>query len=268
MRTLGDMAASLLSLSGSGQSAESSAYPILRLDETYGCVRSPRFYGASETLWVRTSRRLRQRVFALGEGPIEPQCERFDIRALHRRTAPDAQAWRRIAIGVDVVGDVLLLQRGSDAFHERRLRVGGKLCHRRVDDLQAYRGVGAQGRIAGQKLDPRRRRDPVRDHLGIGFGARNQCLEPADRLRPGKRVEIILHAEHRRRVDGLALEDTLIELAALCETRGFRQRPWRRVAFQAFDGARGEDQHAVRRLAAERLLPGESDDIELWPVEL
>jgi hypothetical protein len=35
------------------------------------------------------------------------------------------------------------------------------------------------------------------------------------------------------------------------------------VAFQAFDGARRKNQHAVLRLAAQDLLPGESDDIEL-----
>ena len=45
--------------------------------------------------------------------------------------------------------------------------------------------------------------------LGVGVGARDQRLEPADRLRPGERVEIVLDAQHRRRVDGLALEDAL-----------------------------------------------------------
>src|SRR5215510_7985442 len=67
--------------------------------------------------WCGTSRRLRQRVLGLGEGPVEPQGERLDIGALHRRAAPDAQARRRITISIDVVGDALLLQRGGDALH-------------------------------------------------------------------------------------------------------------------------------------------------------
>src|SRR5262249_9198203 len=96
-----------------------------------------------------TSGPLRQGVFGLGEGPVEPQGERLDIGALHRRAAPDAQARRRITISIDVVGDALLLQRGGDGLDERRLRRGGKLCHRRIDDLEAHRRVGAQRRIHG-----------------------------------------------------------------------------------------------------------------------
>src|SRR5262245_49483228 len=217
--------------------------------------------------WCGTSRRLRQRVLGLGEGPVEPQGERLDIGALHRRAAPDAQARRRITIRVDVVGDALFLQRGGDALDERRLRLGGKFSHRRIDDLQAHRRVRAQRRIPGEEFDPRRRCHPVGDHFGIGIGARHQRLEPTDRLRPGERVEIILDAQHRRGVDGFTFEDTLDELAALGQPKDFRHRPGRRVAFQALDCARRQDQHAVRRLAAQGLLPGEGDDIELRPIE-
>ena len=55
------------------------------------------------------------------------------------------------------------------------------------------------------------------------------------------------------------------ELAALDQAEQLGQRPGRRVALQARDGARREDQHAVRGLAAQRLLPGEGGDIDLVP---
>ena len=134
---------------------------------------------------------------------------------------------------------------------------GASRVHRRIDHLQADRGVGAQRRIARQKIDPRRARHPIGDRLGIGVGARVQRLQSADRFRPVERVEIVLHAQHRRRVDGLALEDAFVELAAFGHAEDFRQRPRRRVAFEPRHGARRQDQHAVRGLAAERLLPGE-----------
>ena len=62
-------------------------------------------------------------------------------------------------------------------------------------------------------------------------------------------------------------EDAFVELAALGHAENLRQRPGRLVAFQPRDRARRQDQHAVRALAAQRLLPGEGDDIELGPVE-
>ena len=93
------------------------------------------------------------------------------------------------------------------------------------------------------------------------------AVEPADRLRPGERVEIVLDAQHRRRVDGRALENLLVELAALGHAEDLRQRPRRRVAFEPLDRARRQHDHAVRGLAAQRLLPGEGHDIELVPIE-
>ena len=119
----------------------------------------------------------------------------------------------------------------------------------------------------GQEIDPRRFRLPVGEHLGVGVGARHQGLEAADRLRPVQRVEIILDAQHRRRVDGLALEDAFVELAALGHAEDLRQRPGRLVALEPRHRARRQHQHAVRGLAAQRLLPGERHHIELWPVE-
>src|SRR6478752_4521782 len=70
-----------------------------------------------------------------------------------------------------------------------------------------------------------------------------------------ERIQIIFHAQHRGCVDGLALEDAVDQLAAFGHAEDFRQRPGRRVAFEARDRARRENQHAVRGFAAERLLP-------------
>ena len=118
--------------------------------------------------------RLCQRVLGLGERPVEPERERLDVVRLHGRAAPDAQAGRRVAVGVYVVGDALLFERGGEALHERGLRVRRELEHRRIDHLQADRGVGADRRVLGEKVDPGRTRDPVGDRLGVGVGARNE----------------------------------------------------------------------------------------------
>src|SRR5215472_574848 len=95
------------------------------------------------TRGVMASRRLQQRVLASGKRPVEPERERLDIGALDGRAAPDAQAGRCVAVGIDVVGDAFLLQRGGHALDERGLRLGRKPADRGVDHLQADRGVGA-----------------------------------------------------------------------------------------------------------------------------
>src|SRR4029078_1702135 len=81
-------------------------------------------------------RRLRQRGLGLGIGPVEPDRERLDVGALDRRATPDEQAGRRLAIGVDAVGDAFLLERRRDALDELCLRIGRKLRHRRIDHLE------------------------------------------------------------------------------------------------------------------------------------
>ena len=86
---------------------------------------------------------------------------------------------------------------------------------------------------AGQEIDPGRALDPVRDRPGVGVGASEERLPPAERLRPVQRVEIVLDAQHGGRVDGLALEEALGELAALGQAEELRQRPRRRVGLKA-----------------------------------
>ena len=74
-----------------------------------------------------------------------------------------------------------------------------------------------------------------------------------------------LVGEHRGRVDGRALEDARIELALLLHAEDLRSGHGGVVRLEALDGARREDEHAVRALAAEALLPREGDDVEVGP---
>ena len=58
-----------------------------------------------------------------------------------------------------------------------------------------------------------------------------------------------------------------LSLPRLGQAEELGHGPGRRVALQPGHGSGREDQHAVRRLAAQRLLPGEGHHIELRPVE-
>src|SRR6516162_10125895 len=123
--------------------------------------------------------RFRQRIFGPGIGPIEPARERFDIGALDGRAAPNAQAWRRIPISVDVEGDAFFIESGGDAFDESRLCLRREPGDRGIDDFQTYRRVGADRRIVGEEVNPRAAAHPVGDDPGIGVGARTQSGQSA-----------------------------------------------------------------------------------------
>src|SRR5271169_712534 len=183
-------------------------------------------------------RRLGERVLGLDVSPVEPQRERLDVGPFDGRAAPDAQARRRVAIGIDVVSDAFLVERRRDALNEGGLCVGRQPADVRIDDFQADRRVRAQRRIGRQKIDPVGARHPIGDGLGIGGGARLQRLEAADRFRPFEGVEIILDAKHRRRIDGFADKDAFDQLAAFGHAEDLRHRPSRLVTFEAGNGAR------------------------------
>ena len=86
---------------------------------------------------------------------------------------------------------------------------------------------------SARKVDPIALLDPSRQRGEIGVDARRSAVESADAFRPFERVEIILQRQHRRRVDRLAFEDALDELAALGHAEDLRQRPMRRVGSPA-----------------------------------
>ena len=93
------------------------------------------------------------------------------------------------------------------------------------------------------------------------------CRAAAEPFRPFQREDVILHTEHRGRVDRLALEDAFDQLAALGHPEDLGEWPGRRIAFETLDRARAEDEDAVTAFAAKRLLPGEGADIDLVPVD-
>src|SRR5215510_7118147 len=187
---------------------------------------------------ARALRRLGQRLLGQRIGPVEPRHQGLDVGGLDGRAAPDTQARRRVAVGRDVVGDAFLLQRRRHALGEGGLPVCRQPAHRRVANLEAYGRVRADRRVRRQEVDPGRARHPVGDDLRIGVGARDQVFQAAQRLRPRQRIEIILHAQHRRRVDGFALKNAGHELAALGHAENLRQRPWRLVGLEPLHGAR------------------------------
>src|SRR5438477_8588588 len=103
----------------------------------------------------RISGRCFQRRLLRGKGPVEPWQQRFEIRCLDGRAAPDAQARWRVAIGADVVGDAFLVERRDDALGECRLTVGIERRHIGIGEGEADRGVRARRRIDGQMAEPR-----------------------------------------------------------------------------------------------------------------
>ena len=97
--------------------------------------------------------------------------------------------------------------------------------------------------------------------------ARNQPIQPADRLCPVQGVEIILDAEHRWRVDRLADKDPSISLPPEVRRKIFG-RGHHSCRTESLHRTRAEDQHAVGALTAEYFLPGEGDDVELVKIRV
>ena len=139
--------------------------------------------------------------------------------------------------------------------------------HALIDHFQANTRVAANRRIGHEKVHPGRPCHPFRQHAGIGIRASMQRCKAADAIPPFQRVDIVLGGEQGRRVDGRALEQLLIELAFLGHAKNLRQRPWRHMAFQPRHRAGRENQHAVSRLSAQHLLPGEGHHVALGPLD-
>src|SRR5580658_2079213 len=216
---------------------------------------------------IRTRRRRSGRGGAaqLAIGPVEPGQQRFDIAALDGGAAPDAQPRRRIAMTGDVIGDALGIEHRFEPLHRGALRLDIQALEPVIGDLEADRGPGPDRRIRRQEIDPGRPSHPLRDRREVGFGARHQCLLAADRLGPFEAVDRVLDHEHGGCVDGLGLEDAVAELALRGQAEELRQRPGWRVALEPRHGPRAQRQHAMGSLAAQHLLPGPGDDVELIP---
>ena len=232
-------------------------------DEDVGCGGSAQLaepYGLT-----RQAAALRSVAFCVCEGPVEPGHQRFEVGGLDGRAAPDAQAGRRVAIGADVVGDAFLVEqrrpcpwRRPPGRRRRARRRPGRRCDRQTEVFERVAGSTARWPSQGDLL--RRSRSMT---AALASARAISASRPPIDFAQLQRVEIVLDAQHRRRVDRLALEDAFDQLAARGQAEDLRQRPGRLVALQPLDGARRQDQHAVRALAAQHLLPGEGDDIEL-----
>ena len=126
-------------------------------------------------------------------------------------------------------------------------------------------------RVSGafsQRRQPRRPRCPFVDDRGIGVGSGTKPVRAAEAFRPGERIGIVLEAQHRRRVDGDALEDLFQHLAVGLEAQDLRDRPWRIVAFETIDRARRKDEHAVRGFSAQDLLPRVGQHIDFGKIDM
>ena len=92
--------------------------------------------------------------FRLSIGPIQPRQQSLNIGGLHRRSTPDSQSWRRIAIGSDVEPRAGFFHRGDDRFGVLGLIVSRKLRVSRIGHLEADRRVGARRRVLREKSRP------------------------------------------------------------------------------------------------------------------
>src|SRR5438270_13628929 len=122
---------------------------------------------AMTTMRRTKSRRLCERGFSLGKGPVDPLRQPRDVPGLHRGAAPDPQASRRVAVMREVEAGAFLLHQGNELLGEIGLRVSGERGDRGVDHLETHRRAGADRRILGVEIDERRPRRPGGEHFGF-----------------------------------------------------------------------------------------------------
>src|SRR3954451_6411374 len=102
-------------------------------------------------------------------------------------------------------------------------------------DPQANRRAGTGCGVARQEVGPAAL--PLGGSLKVHLRSADEFGQSANRLSPAQAIDGILNRQHRRRVDGLALEQSLIELAVLGQAEQLGQGPGWQVAFQASHGA-------------------------------
>ena len=160
------------------------------------------------------------RVFEIGrlDRRARPRCgsaaARRDGRRCRRRRLPCRAARRCARTNASCAARSSAVTAGSTIFRQTEVleRVAGSTAKKSI-----------HGVLAAQSAST----------VKLASARAHQALEPADRLRPVQRVEIVLDAEHRRRVDRLADEDAVDQLAALGHAEDLRQRPGRRCSSRA-----------------------------------
>ena len=164
-------------------------------------------------------------------GPVEPGPERLDVGGVDGRAAPDAQARRRVAIAGDVVGG---------AFAPRaawRSPSAAPLFASASDRSANCRQTLVFERIAGSAARCPSQSRPLRP----SGRARRHWRRRARSGRRGRRCRSahssanrsVLDRQHRRRVDRLALEHALDQLAAFGQAEDLGQRPGAACGFPA-----------------------------------
>mmetsp|Transcript_44875 Transcript_44875/g.107681 ORF Transcript_44875/g.107681 Transcript_44875/m.107681 type:complete len:427 (+) Transcript_44875:84-1364(+) len=209
--------------------------------------------------WERNERRRRGlgRALDLVVRPAHPRHERLDVGRLDGGATPDAEARRRGAVRANVERDALGLEEPRHLLH----LVGVEVAHGEADArVGAHGGVGPR-----EEVQPRDLLDGGLELSQVGVGAVHQALVAADALGPLESVQVVLGGQQRGRVDGVSLEDAGVELALLGHAEDLGHRPRGLVRLEALHRSGREDEHAVRALAAEALLPREGDDVELVP---
>ena len=110
-----------------------------------------------------------------------------------------------------------------------------------VDDARGRpRSASGSPAALARKSTQALRSTQLVDRGEVALAARDQRRQPADRLGPAQPVERVLDRQHRGRVDGLALEDALDQLAALGQPEQLGQRPGGLDSSPARSTARGD----------------------------
>src|SRR5487761_1233636 len=134
------------------------------------------------------------------EGPVEPRQQCLDVAGFDRGSAPEAQTRRRVAMASNVVGHAFGVEQRLDAFHLGALRVGCETEEPVVHDLETDRRARPDLGVDNKEVEPFGSRHPARDRRQIGFAARLERRESANRLGPFEANVPITDAILRRRV--------------------------------------------------------------------
>mmetsp|Transcript_32617 Transcript_32617/g.84236 ORF Transcript_32617/g.84236 Transcript_32617/m.84236 type:complete len:306 (+) Transcript_32617:194-1111(+) len=220
------------------------AYTYISIAPHYHTTSLPSFYPTFHLL-----------VLHLVVRPLNPGHESLHIGGLHGGTTPDAKAGGGISVCVDVVRDVLILEK----LHHLLYLVGREI------ESEAHRGVRADRLVLCQKVHPVLLRHEVRDGGVVGLRAVDESGETAYLLGPTESIEVVFDDKHGGGVDDRALEDSLIELALLGEAEDLRQRAVGLELLESLHCAGREDDHTVSTLTSEHLLEGVGGDIEFVP---
>ncbi|KAJ8515355.1 hypothetical protein ON010_g18569 [Phytophthora cinnamomi] len=167
------------------------------------------------------------------------------------------------AVRTDVVRYLLALEQRLHLLH---------LVLAQTIDQQAHGRVGADRLVGREELEPPRVLGrEVLHHLEVALRDGDEAVLATHALGPAQRVEVVLHTQHRRRVDGAALEDALEELArrGVGHAEDLGHRPvLRHERLQTLHRARAQDDDTVAALATEHLLPAERAHVDLVPRHL